>query len=100
MCETLPTLVVFGLDPEDKPRAARFAEPDAELAIKAAALLGYRVARTSDAEVIEALPEGDVFARGNDFVRRVSRSIFDTIIALADEGQRAGPSTSPEKGGL
>jgi hypothetical protein len=88
MIETIPTIVVFGLDPEGKPRAARFAEPDAELAIKAAALLGYRVVRISDAEIFEALPNGDVFARGNGFIGRVSRrSVFDKLTAVAGEEQ-------------
>ena len=85
MSETLPTLVVFGLDPEDKPRAGCFAEPDAGLAFKAAALLSYRVARISDAEVLEVLPDGNVFARGNGFIGRVSLSVFDKLIAEADE---------------
>src|SRR5216683_933374 len=72
MLDAMPTLVVFGLDPEGKLRAARFAEPDAELAIKAAALLGYRAVRISDAELHEALPDGNVFARGNGFIGRVT----------------------------
>ncbi len=72
-------LVVFGFDPDGKPRAARFAEGNAELAIKAANLLGYRTVRLADAALAGALPEGNVFARGNGFVRRVSRSVFDKL---------------------
>ena len=98
MIETMPTLVVFGLDPEGKPRAARFAEPDAALAVKAAALLGYRALRVSDAEIFEALPDGDVFARGNGFIGRVSLSVFDKLIALSGKDQDAG--AAPEKAGL
>ena len=100
MIETMPALVVFGLDPEGKPRAARFAEPDAELAIKAAALLGYSALHISDPEILEALPDGDVFARGNGFIRRVSLSVFDKLIALTGEGQGADPGSAPEKAGL
>jgi hypothetical protein len=100
MIETLPALVVFGLDPEGKPRAARFAEPDAELAIKAAALLGYRAVRISDPEILEALPDGDVFARGNGFIRRVSLSVFDKLSAALDKDQDEDAGAAPEKGGL
>jgi hypothetical protein len=46
-------------------------------------LLGYRVVRISDAEILEALPDGDVFARGNGFIGRVSRSVFDKLTAVA-----------------
>jgi hypothetical protein len=40
MTESAPLLVVFGIDGEGKPRASRFANRDAELATKAAPLLG------------------------------------------------------------
>jgi hypothetical protein len=100
MIETMPALVVFGLNAEGKPRAARFGEPDAELAIKAAAVLGYRAVRIGDAEILEALPDGDVFARGNGFIRRVSRSVFDKLFALAGEDQDGDAGAAPEKAGL
>ena len=77
MIETMPTLVVFGLDPEGRPRAARFAEPDAALAVKAASLLGYRAVHISDAEIFDALPDGNVFAA-----------------AAALSGASAGPSST------
>jgi hypothetical protein len=48
MTDTAPILVVFGIDPEGKPRASRFTEQDAELATKAAALLGFRTAWITD----------------------------------------------------
>jgi hypothetical protein len=96
MIETMPALVVFGPDPEGKPRAARFADPDAKLAVKAAVLLGYRAVHISDPEILEALSDGDVFARGNGFIRRVSLSVFDKLIADADEAA----AVAPEKAGL
>jgi hypothetical protein len=100
MIETMPALVVFGLDPEGKPRAAGFAEPDAELAVKAAALLGYRAVHISDAEIFEALPDGNVFSRGNGFIGRVRRSVFDKLTAVSGKHQDADPSAAPEKAGL
>ena len=100
MNETMPALVVFGLDPEGKPRAARFGNPDAELAIKAAAVLGYRAVRIGDTEIIETLPEGSVFTRGNGFIGRVSRSVFDKLTAVAGKDQDEALGAAPEKAGL
>ena len=39
----VPAVVVFGLDEQKKPHASWFAEADAELAVKAAGLMGYVV---------------------------------------------------------
>jgi hypothetical protein len=54
--------------------------------------------RISDAEILEALPDGGVFARGNGFIARVSRSAFDKLTALVE--QDAGLRAAPEKAGL
>jgi hypothetical protein len=81
-------LVVFGLDPEDRPRAAYFIECEADLAAKAARHLGYRSLRIAEAELANGLPRGDVFARGRAFVRRVSRRTFDTLCAAAGKPAR------------
>jgi|SRR6266849_1935434 hypothetical protein len=87
MTEPAPILVALGIDGEGKPRASRFAERDAELATKAAALLGFRTAwMTDDAgrAIAERLPVGNVFARGNGFVRLVRQSVFDKLSAAVD----------------
>jgi hypothetical protein len=97
MTEPAPILVVFGIDPEGKPRASRFAEKDAELVTKAAGLLGFRLAWITDGAglaIAEALPNGNVFARGNGFVRLVRQSAFDKLCAAVDGGVAA----TPEKG--
>jgi succinylarginine dihydrolase len=94
MTEPAPILVVFGIDREGKPRASRFADRDAELATKAAAVLGFRLAwvkNKAGREIAEALPEGNVFARGNAFVRLVRQSAFEKLSALIDEGIAATP---------
>jgi hypothetical protein len=96
--------VVFGLDPDGNPRAGRFPGQGPKVAVKAAAFLGYQIVRISDAEVLEALPDGDIFARGIGFIRRVKRAVFDKAVALAlaipakDEDEHAG--SAPEKAGL
>src|ERR1700730_1709764 len=97
MTDIAPILVVFGIDPEGKPRASRFAERDAELATKAAALLGFRSAWITDEAgraIAQALPDGNVFARGNGFVRLVRQSAFDKLCAAVGGGVAA----TPEKG--
>jgi hypothetical protein len=94
MTDTAPILVVFGIDPEGKLRASRFGERDAELATKAAALLGFRTAWIMDAAgraIAEALPRGNVFARGYGFVRLVRESVFDKLSAAADGAVTATP---------
>jgi hypothetical protein len=101
MIEPSRTLVVFGLDPDGNPRAGRFAERDAGIAVKAAAFLGYQVVRISEAEILETLADGNVFTRGNGFIRRVNRAVFDKVTALAEykkQDQHAG--SAPEKAGL
>jgi hypothetical protein len=94
MTEPAPILVVFGIDGEGKTRASRFADGDAELATKAATLLGFRVASIKDEaghEIADALPDGNVFARGNGFVRLVRQSVFERLSALIDGGVVATP---------
>ena len=92
MADTAPILVVFGIDGEGKPRASRFAEKDAELATKAAGLLGFRVAWITDEAgraIAEALPNGNEFARGNGFVRLVRQSVYERLSAFIDGGLTA-----------
>jgi hypothetical protein len=90
MIEPTPVLVVFGLDPDDNPRAGRFAEPDAHVAVSAATFLGYQAFCLSDAELLDALPDGNIFARGIGFIRRVNRTVFEKLVAAA----------APDKAGL
>ena len=88
-----PSIIVFGFDPEGKPCAARFAERDAELATKAAHLLGYRLARIPEARLGRNLPQGNVFATGTGLVRRVTRRAFAELVAAVD--QAAAPINRP-----
>jgi len=96
MTDTAPILVVFGIDGEGKPRASRFTERDAELVTKAAGLLGFRLAWITDEAgraIAERLPDGNVFARGNGFVRLVRQSAFDKLSAAVD----GAVAVTPEK---
>jgi hypothetical protein len=94
MTEPAPILVVFGIDGEGKTRASRFGERDAELATKAATLLGFRSVWIKDEAgrtIAEALPDGNVFTRGNGFVRLVRQSVFERLSAFIDGGAAATP---------
>ena len=94
MTDTAPILIVFGVDGEGKPRASRFAERDAELVTKAATLRGFRTAWITDEAgraIAQALPDGNVFARGNGFVRLARQSAFERLSALIDGGVAATP---------
>ena len=94
MTEPASILVVFGIDREGKPRASRFADREAELATKAATFLGFRSAWINEEtgrDIAEALPEGNVFARGNGFVRLVRQSVFEKLAAFIDGGVTATP---------
>jgi hypothetical protein len=98
MPEPAPLLVVFGIDSEGKARASLFADRDAELATKAATLMGFRVASIkgeAGCAIAEALPDGNVFTRGNGFVRLVRQSAFRRLCAFVDGGLAA----TPEQGG-
>jgi hypothetical protein len=94
MTEPATILVVLGIDREGKLRASRFAARDAELAAKAAALLGFRSAWIKDKggrAIAESLPHGNVFARGGGFVRLVRQSVFEKLSAVIDGGVAATP---------
>jgi hypothetical protein len=96
MTEPAPILVVLGIDGDGKVRASRFAERDAEIAAKAAALLGFRSAWIKDeagCAIAESLPQGNVFARGSGFVRLVRQSVFEKLSAVID----GGIATTPEQ---
>lgn len=73
MTEEAPILIVYGVDNEGRHRASRFAARDAELATKAAPLLGFRLAwigGEAGRAIAAALPEGNVFACGNSSLDR------------------------------
>jgi hypothetical protein len=85
---SLTYIVVFGLDGEGRPRAACFPEHDATLAMKAARYLGYRSVQIGDPGLAEVLPRGNIFASRNAFVRRISRTIFEQLLAAASQTSR------------
>ena len=78
-------LVVFGLDNGGKPHASVFAQPDADLAEKAAGLMGMHAFRLTEPEHLTAvaeLPAGRVFSSGRAFVPFVRRALYDHLATM------------------
>jgi hypothetical protein len=71
-------LIVFGRDNGGKPHASRFDASEAELAEKAAGLMGMQVLRPETGEqraLAAKLPKGRVFASGRAFVPFVKAAV-------------------------
>jgi hypothetical protein len=82
--DAAPVLIVMGLDDTRKPHASTFDEESAELATKAAGLMGMRVVPlvTAELQALAAkLPRGRVFASGRAFVPFVRAGLYQSITA-------------------
>ena len=75
-------VIVLGFDEKSKPRAARFAAPQAALATKAANLMGLVVCPITPAlaELSKKLPGGRIYASGAGFVPSIKKNLFDKIV--------------------
>lgn len=76
-------VVLFGLDETGKPRAARFSRQHAQLAAKAAGVMGLTVCTVSSPELTEIarqLPAGSIHANGRGFVPNVRRDLYAKLI--------------------
>lgn len=90
-----PTLIVFGLDETKRPHASAFLAPQAELAEKAAGLMGMAALRlaTDEQKALAAkLPKGRVFASGRAFVPFVRAGLYKAIVAAAGGLGQTAPS--------
>jgi hypothetical protein len=90
---TVLAIVVFGRDDTGKPHAAAFGHSDAQLAEKAAGLMGMHVLRleTDKArELAGRLPRGRVFASGRAFVPFVKAGLYDALAAFAEVSSGRG----------
>jgi hypothetical protein len=105
---TDPAFVVYGVDADKKPRAARFDNSHPELVAKAAELMGlklYEVRSPTVAALAKRLPIGRLYANGNGFVPSVKKDLYATlagVIAAASgnggtdgAGGAAGKDASP-----
>ena len=86
-------IVVFGRDDAGKPHAAVFSHSDAQLAEKAAGLMGMRVLRLETDKACELagrLPRGRVFASGRAFVPFVKAGLYEALAAFAEASSGRG----------
>ena len=90
------SVIVLGYDEKSKPRAARFAAPQAALATKAANLMGLTVCpiTTELVELSKKLPGGRVYANGKGFVPNIRKNLFDKIVEAAGITIQAAPPTN------
>jgi hypothetical protein len=81
-----PALVVFGRDKGGKAHASSFTAAEADLATKAAELMGLRllpVQTDTERALAAKVPRGRVFASGRAFVPFIKASLFTELQAAA-----------------
>ncbi|WP_338821865.1 hypothetical protein WDM22_33015 [Bradyrhizobium septentrionale] len=79
------TVILFGLDKDRKPRAARFTGENEALLARAAATMGLRLAVPASKkhfEIVNKLPAGRIHASGTGLVPAVDQQLYDQINAL------------------
>lgn len=90
-----PAIIVFGKNESQVPQAAWFSAADAELATRAALLIGLRVLKIEDDAHKAAagqLRQGQVYASDRTFAPAVNQIAFDKVRALAGPADKALPS--------
>src|SRR5262249_14164837 len=91
-------VVLFGVDQSGKPKAARFVEKHAELAIKAAAHLTLQVLPIVSPAVTDLagrLPAGRIHANGRGFVPYIRRDLYAKLVAAAGTTDHASQTSMP-----
>jgi hypothetical protein len=95
--DTVPAIVVFGLDPTGKSKAATFPVHQVDLASKAASLMQLRLLKIDSPELAQfaaQLPVGKIYASGHGFVPQVQTAIYDRLVQFADPAPAPGlPAT-------
>jgi hypothetical protein len=79
------TIIMFGLDKDRKPHAARFNGENEALLAKAAAAMGMRLAvpiTKKHFEIVSKLPVGKIHATGSGLVPNVDQQLYDQIGSL------------------
>lgn len=90
-------LVVFGIDPSGKPRAARFVGANAKLVAKAAQAMELKVAEAAteaQAEIAKKLATGRLYSTGRGFVPYLRRDLYTKLLAAlgVEGGESGGPA--------
>ena len=79
------TVIMFGLDKDGKPHAARFTGENEALLAKAAGVMGMRLAVPATKkhfEIVSKLPVGKVHATGSGLVPAIEQTVYDQIVSL------------------
>ena len=95
-----PAVILFGLGDDGKPRAAYFPAAHADLAIKAAGLMGLTAVKVASPELGELaakLPAGRIHANGRGFVPFIRKDLYGKLAELAKPAseQTDPAATSP-----
>src|ERR1035441_2016034 len=95
--DAAPAIIVFGLDPTGKPKAATFPAQQVDLASKAAGLMQLRLPESDNPELAgfaAQLPVGKIYASGHGFVPQVRTDIYERLVQFADPAPAPGlPAT-------
>jgi hypothetical protein len=89
-------LVVYGYDENNKPRGAKFLEPELALARKAAELMKLSVFETDAPKIRRKLkkpPLGNVYASGWGFVPNVRRTQFGNLLKIVGAANHDTPES-------
>ena len=95
----LKTAIMFGLDKDNKPHAARFTGENEALLARAAGVMGLRIAvpaTQKHLEITSKLPAGKIHATGNGLVPIIDQSLYDQIVSSVG-GQPGAISASLPK---
>ena len=95
-----PAILVFGVDENNKLRAARFQGASPELVAKAAQLMNLKVCEASSpelSEIAQKLPVGRLYAAGKGFVPFVKKDLYAELVAATggDPTNRSGDKGNP-----
>ena len=96
-------IVVFGVDENNKPRAARFTGANPDLVAKAAQAMGLRVqdvVAPPVAEVAKKLPAGRLYANGKGFVPYIRRDLYNKLVEATGGEPNPGPESTAVPAGL
>jgi len=90
-------LIVFGLDADKKPHAAKFDASDEPAVTKAAGLTGFQAALAASEEaqsLASKLPDGKIFGTGKALVPYVKEDVYDKLVGLISAAQPTAPKDS------
>lgn len=92
-------IVLYGLDENDKPQAARFTDLRQRDLIKQAAhamaLTLVEASTPALTELAAKLPAGRLYSNGRGFVPNVRRSLYETLMVAASSNGTANSSSPP-----